>query len=63
MDNKQAQPEKVLRNFINQDNVSKHLFCTICQEIFDNPYRLNCGYLKLLILYKLTLDIHTVTIA
>ena len=43
MDNKPVEKEKTIRNFINQDSISKHLICTICQEIFENPYRINCG--------------------
>jgi hypothetical protein len=35
--------EKTKRNFVNIINVSKHLICTICQEILDDPKRITCG--------------------
>lgn len=35
--------QKVQRNFINKNQASKHLLCIICQDLFDNPMRANCG--------------------
>ena len=34
----------VERNFINPDNISYNLQCSICDEVFNNPMRLNCGH-------------------
>ena len=33
------------RNFLNikQVNVEAHLTCSVCTEIFFNPYRVSCG--------------------
>ena len=37
--------KKINRKFVNLANVSKHLFCCICEEIFDNPIRTKeCGH-------------------
>jgi len=33
-----------IRNFVNINIVSRHLFCTICQEVFEDPKRTNCGH-------------------
>ena len=33
---------KKLRKFVNSGLVSKHIICSICQEIFDEPVRLYC---------------------
>jgi len=30
------------RNFLNPERVSEFLFCSICNEIFNNPLRLDC---------------------
>ncbi len=30
------------RDFLNSD-VSKHLKCIVCQDVFDDPKRINCG--------------------
>ncbi len=35
---------KVDRKFVNLHGVSKHLFCTICQEVFDDAKRTSCGH-------------------
>lgn len=35
---------KIERKFVNLNGVSKHLFCTICQEVFDDAKRINCGH-------------------
>ena len=32
------------REFAKPTQISKHLFCPICIEVFTNPYRLFCGY-------------------
>jgi len=35
---------KVQRNFVNITGTIKHIICSICQEIFDEPIRLFCGH-------------------
>jgi len=35
----------VRREFIKIDSISKHLYCTICDEVFNDPVRIICGYL------------------
>ena len=32
------------RNFLNAERVSEFLFCSICNEIFNNPMRLDCSH-------------------
>ncbi|MCQ2817885.1 MAG: hypothetical protein MJ252_11530 [archaeon] len=32
------------RNFINPDNISYNLQCSICSDVFNNPIRLDCGH-------------------
>jgi hypothetical protein len=32
------------RLFSNKSSISKHLFCGICQDVYDEPLRLNCGH-------------------
>ena len=34
----------VYRYFLNPDAVSVHLYCSICQEVFDCPQRAPCGH-------------------
>jgi hypothetical protein len=40
---------KVTRNFINNIFIGKHLLCIICQDLFDDPKRINCGYVNFFI--------------
>lgn len=35
---------KICRYFLNPESVSIHLFCSICQEVFNNPQRAPCGH-------------------
>lgn len=35
---------KIPRNFINSEEISLNLQCSICNEIFNNPMRLDCGH-------------------
>ena len=37
-------PLKSKRKFINLSKVSKHLYCSICQNIFSEPTRITCGH-------------------
>ncbi|XP_057311630.1 RING finger protein 151-like [Hydractinia symbiolongicarpus] len=32
------------RYFLNPDAVSKHLYCSICQDVFNEPQRAPCGH-------------------
>ncbi|XP_071813310.1 E3 ubiquitin-protein ligase TRAF7-like [Apostichopus japonicus] len=32
------------RYFLNPDSVSRHLFCSVCQEVFKDPQRAPCGH-------------------
>jgi hypothetical protein len=32
------------RKFVSLGIISKHLFCTICQEVLDDPWRVKCGH-------------------
>ena len=32
------------RYFLNPEAVSKHLFCSVCQEVFKDPQRAPCGH-------------------
>ncbi|XP_052070352.1 RING finger protein 151-like [Mytilus californianus] len=36
------EPEE--RYFLNPESVSSHLFCSICQDVFNQPYRAPCGH-------------------
>ena len=39
------EPElEIKRNFVKVKEISKHLLCSICSEVFKNPMRLNCGF-------------------
>lgn len=42
MKNKKYNKEQ--RNFVEKEKISGFLTCTICQEIFDDPYRVTCGH-------------------
>ena len=33
---------KTQRNFTKIETISRHLYCTICQEVFYFPHRINC---------------------
>lgn len=35
---------QIARNFINVDNITMNLQCSVCNEIFNNPMRLDCGH-------------------
>jgi hypothetical protein len=37
--------QKIQRNLINKTSASKHLLCIICQDLFDDPVRISCGYI------------------
>ena len=37
-------PGKTIRHFINSEKISKHLHCTICYEVFEDPVRVICGH-------------------
>ncbi|XP_013387269.1 RING finger protein 151-like [Lingula anatina] len=39
-----SEPECDERYFLNPESVSQHLFCSICQEVYVNPYRAPCGH-------------------
>ena len=36
--------EKINPEFVKVNDISKHLYCSICLEIFKNPYRPPCGH-------------------
>lgn len=36
--------QKVNRKWVNINIISRHLFCTICQDVFDDPKRISCGH-------------------
>jgi hypothetical protein len=38
------QNTKSIRKFVNLNGVSRFLYCSICNDIFDNPVRLRCGH-------------------
>ena len=35
---------KEQRHFVDKGKIEKYLTCPICQEIFDDPYRITCGH-------------------
>jgi len=37
------------RRFISSDELPEIIFCNICDEIYNNPMRLNCGHIFCLI--------------
>ena len=34
----------LIPRFVNPERISPYLHCVICQEVFTNPIRLNCGH-------------------
>ena len=36
-------PGKTQRIFVKNQNISEHLICSICHDVFENPHRLICG--------------------
>ncbi|ESP03116.1 hypothetical protein LOTGIDRAFT_171720 [Lottia gigantea] len=36
--------EESPRYFLNPESVSRHLYCSICQEVFSEPQRAPCGH-------------------
>jgi hypothetical protein len=38
------QQKQIVRKFVNTNLISKHLLCTICQEVFNVPIRINCAH-------------------
>ncbi|KAL4426318.1 hypothetical protein ABPG74_011470 [Tetrahymena malaccensis] len=36
--------KKFIRNFKDQQNINKHLFCSICHEVFRRPVIIACGH-------------------
>ncbi|XP_033108454.1 E3 ubiquitin-protein ligase NRDP1-like [Anneissia japonica] len=38
------QDDEEERYFLNPESVSRHLFCSICQEVFIKPQRAPCGH-------------------
>ncbi len=44
MKNQLGAEEKRERKFINPNTISKHLICVICQDVLDDPKRINCGH-------------------
>ena len=36
--------KKDQRYFVEKEKIEKYLTCSICQEIFDDPYRITCGH-------------------
>ncbi len=35
---------KIERKFVNESLISKHIKCTICCEVFDDPKRIDCAH-------------------
>jgi hypothetical protein len=35
---------KIKRAFINPSTINRHLYCCICQDVFIDPVRTQCGY-------------------
>ena len=35
---------KEQRHFVEKEKIEKYLNCSICQDIFDDPYRITCGH-------------------
>ena len=41
-----SEKKKIIPRFVNLNNISKHLYCCICEEIFKNPIRIKeCGHI------------------
>ncbi|KAL4463692.1 hypothetical protein ABPG72_009042 [Tetrahymena utriculariae] len=36
--------KKFIRNFKDQQNINKHLFCSVCHEVFRRPVIIDCGH-------------------
>ena len=39
------------RKFTKLETISKHLYCSICDDVFCKPSRLYCGLIQLFIYY------------
>lgn len=40
------------RKWVKPAQISKHLFCCICNEVFKTPTRLKCRYINITIIFK-----------
>lgn len=35
---------KTKRDFLSPESISRHLKCSICHDVFEDPVRTACGY-------------------